>query len=409
VIGLRVNNYELVSLVGKGGMGSVYLAAHVTLKRRAAVKVMRPEFAADPELVARFQNEALAATAVGHPGIVDVTDVGTLPASGVPYMMMEYLDGESLAERLGRTATLPIADAVAIARQAAAALHAAHGAGLVHRDLKPENLFLIADGAGGVRVKVLDFGIAKLHPGVGGAEVDTRPGVVLGTPHYMAPEQCRGQQREIGPHTDVYALGVILYQMVSGALPFTGESATDIMIQHVSRDLPAPSLRNPAVGHALESTILRAAARRPQDRFPSMAALGEALQRADAGVAPTSTTASARGRVGRRWVWMAAGVAAAAIAGALVGRARWLARTTPVVRVATPPQAVHPPVAPPPAPAETPAPASPPPAASAETPASRPRHERARRDHAAKQAPAQPAPQPAPPAPAPPSRRAGKF
>ena len=175
-------------------MGAVYLAVHPTLGRKAAAKILHPQFARDQAVVARFINEAKAANAVRHPNIVDILDFGTLP-EGTPYLLMEYLEGETVAGRLGREGRFPVAQAVGIAEAVAAALEAVHAGGIIHRDLKPENLFLAVDpgprsAPGGFRLKVLDFGIAKLS--VGGLPTNTRTGVVLGTPFYMSPEQCYG-------------------------------------------------------------------------------------------------------------------------------------------------------------------------------------------------------------------------
>jgi serine/threonine-protein kinase len=281
VIGSRVNNYELVSLVGEGGMGSVYLARHVTIARPAAVKVMRAEYANDRTLVARFVNEARAAAAVGHPGIVDVIDVGVMPGTQLPYLMMEYLDGEDLHARLKRVGVLSVGRAVDIARQTARAVGAAHAQGLVHRDLKPANLFLVPDDQGGETVKVLDFGIAKLRPGLEQEGVKTRTGVLVGTPQYMSPEQCRNLPDGVDQRSDVYALGLILYEMVCGHPPFASASTVDLMMMHVALPPPAPRSLNLEIPPALEDVILRALAKPREDRFATMndfaRALGEAL------------------------------------------------------------------------------------------------------------------------------------
>ena len=216
MIGERVNNYEVRSIVGEGGMGAVYLAEHPFMGRKAAIKVLRPELAQDRGLVERFMNEARAANAIHHPNIIDIIDVGLLP-SGVPYLMMEFLEGESLAKRIER-GRLTIAEAVDVATQTASALQAAHGKGIVHRDLKPDNLFLVPDDGRpfGARVKVLDFGIAKLRGELSGGGAKTQTGSVMGTPPYMSPEQCRGITEEIDHRTDIYALGIILYEMLAG-------------------------------------------------------------------------------------------------------------------------------------------------------------------------------------------------
>jgi eukaryotic-like serine/threonine-protein kinase len=217
MIGQNFGNYRVTRLIGEGGMGVVYVAEHASIGRRAAVKVLRPGLTEDVEITKRFFNEARAANAIRHPGIVEVFDSGTLP-SGVAYLVMELLEGESLAARLRRLGRLELTEARAIGVQTASALGAAHAAGIVHRDLKPDNLFLVRDyrDVSGENVKVLDFGIAKLGIGTSrSVSVKTRTGSVTGTPAYMSPEQCRGT-KEVDHRTDIYALGVILYEMVAG-------------------------------------------------------------------------------------------------------------------------------------------------------------------------------------------------
>ena len=193
MLGQRVNNFEIVRVLGEGGMGAVYVAKHPLIAKRVAIKVLKPELSVDAEQVQRFFNEARATSAIRHPNIVEVIDLGRLPA-GTPYLVMELLEGETLAERLGRLGALQLPLALDFAGQAATALEAAHAHGIVHRDLKPENLFLVPDQrvAGHELVKVLDFGIAKLRGELSPGSVNTIAGAVLGTPPYMSPEQCRG-------------------------------------------------------------------------------------------------------------------------------------------------------------------------------------------------------------------------
>ena len=200
-------------------MGAVYLAEHPFMGRKAAVKVLRREFAEDAGLVERFMNEARAANAIRHPNIIDIIDVGRLP-SGIPYLMMEYLDGQSLAARIAVERQMRIGGALNVGVQTASALRAAHAKGIVHRDLKPDNLFLISDDDGNqTRVKVLDFGIAKLRGDLSGSGAKTQAGAIMGTPPYMSPEQCRGVSDEIDHRTDIYSLGILLFEMLSGSPP----------------------------------------------------------------------------------------------------------------------------------------------------------------------------------------------
>jgi serine/threonine protein kinase len=280
VIGKHINNYEVVSLLGEGGMGTVYLALHPIMGRKAAIKVLKPELARDESLVMRFFNEARAANAIRHPNIIDIIDVGLLPEENVPYMLMEFLEGESLATRLDRTRPLDVNTAVEIAFQTASALAAAHSKGIVHRDLKPDNLFLVPDEmvGGGERVKVLDFGIAKLRDDMRGSSMKTRTGAIMGTAAYMSPEQCQGLIEKLDHRTDVYALGIILYEMLCGAPPFLSEGFGDIIIMHVMKEPENPQHKNPTVPNEVSAAILRALAKSPDDRFQSMLEFQAALR-----------------------------------------------------------------------------------------------------------------------------------
>jgi len=281
VIGLRLNNYELVSVIGEGGMGAVYLARHTFTGRKAAVKLLHPQLAQDQVLVTRFMNEARATAAIGHPHIIDIIDVGFLPDGHTPYLMMELLQGESLAARLQREHPLPIHEAVEIACQTAFALSAAHAAEIVHRDLKPDNLFLVPDPSMRplhMRVKVLDFGIAKLRGDLSSGSIKTRTGTIMGTPQYMSPEQCRGLAEHIDHRTDIYTLGIIIYEMVCGAPPFVSEGLGDMLVMHLSQEPVPPRTVNPDVPEALEATIMRSLAKDPNQRFASMADFQEALR-----------------------------------------------------------------------------------------------------------------------------------
>jgi serine/threonine-protein kinase len=271
VIGHRVNNYELTRLLGEGGMGAVYLAEHPLLGRKAAVKVLKPEFASNTDLVQRFLNEARAANAIHHPNIIDIIDVGLLP-EGVPYMMMEFLEGESLSSRLRRVQRLPVGEALEHARQTASALAAAHAVSIVHRDLKPDNLFVVPDAQnpGQERIKVLDFGIAKLRPEFAPGTPRTGVGALMGTPAYMSPEQCMGKTTEIDHRADIYALGIILHEMLCGQPPFVGQSFGELFLQHITvAPKPLRSLR-PEIPAHLEAVVLRALEKNAKDRIQTM-------------------------------------------------------------------------------------------------------------------------------------------
>ena len=234
MIGQIVNHYVIRGLIGQGGMGAVYLAEHSFIGRRAAIKVLRRAFADDGDVIARFMNEARAANAIRHRNIIDILDVGRL-SDGLPYLLMEYLEGETLGQRLARVGRLSVAEAVAIIGPAAAGLSAAHQAGVVHRDLKPDNIFLArAPRSDTERVILLDFGVAKLR---GDPSNVATGAALLGTPAYMSPEQCRGIG-EVDARTDVYALGTILFQMLCGRVPFVSSGFGDVLVKHL---LEAPA------------------------------------------------------------------------------------------------------------------------------------------------------------------------
>jgi serine/threonine protein kinase len=367
----RIGNYAVQALIGQGGMGAVYRAEHTVIGRQVAIKILRRELAGESSLVARFLNEARAPGAANHPGIVEVFDVGTLP-NGTPYLVMEYLRGESLAQRLTRVGRLDIELAAEIACQTASALAAAHASGIIHRDLKPGNLFLL-DGDGATageppRVKVLDFGIAKLLTAGPSNEPSTHSGLVIGTPLYMSPEQCRGARDEVDHRADVYALGTILYQMVSGTPPFVGEGWGELLLRHMTEAPVPPSMHNSAVSPAMEAVILCALAKRREDRFASMDAFRRALLAAvgkgpavEVVVTPGPSTAAAT-RPRRSVAFMAGGLALVALVAAagwavLHSRGPSLASRPPAVVVRDGSLAMTAPPAPAPAPPAAAAPA----------------------------------------------------
>jgi serine/threonine-protein kinase len=236
-----IGHYRLHQVLGRGGMGTVYQAVHTDLGQHVAVKVLSPLLTRDPDALRRFFTEARVLGRLEHPGIVKVFDYGTLP-DGTVYMMMEHLRGETLHQRLQRmVGRLPLSEALRLCRHIGQALLAAHAAGVVHRDVKPGNVFIIPDpemGAG-ERTKLLDFGVAKLLSASGlcdGSAPSTAMGLLMGTPAYMSPEQCRGQ--EVDARTDVYSLGVLLFRMVTGQLPFPGANDADIFGGHLHQEPP---------------------------------------------------------------------------------------------------------------------------------------------------------------------------
>ncbi len=283
MIGQTLGTYTIERELGRGGMGAVYTAVHSLLGRRAAVKVLLPELSKDQAIVQRFFNEARAATAIKHPSIVEIYDFGWAP-DGSAFIVMELMEGESLATRLQRLGRLPVAQAVTIARQIANALGAAHKAGIVHRDLKPDNVFLVSDieVATGERVKLLDFGIATLA--AEGAASRTTTGAIMGTPVYMSPEQCEGA-RQVDHRTDLYALGCILFQMIAGRVPFESEGVGGLIGMHLY--VAPPTLRSvvPDAPAEIEAVVARLLAKPPGERYQSAEELVAALGRA--GTAPS--------------------------------------------------------------------------------------------------------------------------
>jgi hypothetical protein len=277
VVGQTVGNYRIITKLGEGGVGEVYLAQHPDIGRKVAIKFVRRALAEEPTLYGRFLAEARAANAIQHPNIVEVLDFGRL-SDGQPYIIMEYLPGESLAARLGRLGPLPVAAAVDLAAQVAGVLTAAHAKGIVHRDLKPDNVFLATGlpSARGEVLKVLDFGIAKLQGALREGSPHTRTGSLVGTPSYMSPEQCRGI-REIDARTDLYALGIMLFEMVVGHPPFVSEGLGDLMDMHMNRVPPPLRGLVPGAPADLEALIARALAKRPEDRFASAGDMQAAL------------------------------------------------------------------------------------------------------------------------------------
>jgi serine/threonine protein kinase len=278
-VGALVGPYRLVKLIGRGGMGVVFEARHERIGQRAAIKLLRPEKRTDVSSSAlrRFLLEARALSRLSHPGLVRVFDCGETPTSG-PWIAMEYVDGESLRDRLVRLRDegrrMALGDALRIARQIASAVAAIHEASIVHRDLKPDNIMMVADeeAPSGERIKLLDFGIAKL---LDGEASNTTEGAVLGTAGYMAPEQCAGVA-EIDGRADVYALGVLLYELLAGARPFSG-NAFSIMQQHVFDAPPPIESRAPGLPEGLPGLISAMLAKDPSKR-PGIHALVEQLR-----------------------------------------------------------------------------------------------------------------------------------
>ncbi len=270
LLGTPIGPYRLARRLGRGGMGAVYLGVHSSIGSRVAVKVLLPVAAETPTLVERFFAEARAVNVIRHESIVNVLDLDVLP-DGRPYIVMECLDGQPLSAYLTRWQPFPIDVLIRIAIEVLGALEAAHTAGITHRDLKPDNVFVTTLG----RAKVLDFGIAKLRPEQGGLSDATRTGTLLGTPHYMSPEQAASQP--VDHRSDLYSLGVILFQGATGRCPFDGTSLYELLHQHLHEPPPSPGASRPDLPPELEAIILRALAKHRDQRFQSAREMGEAL------------------------------------------------------------------------------------------------------------------------------------
>jgi serine/threonine protein kinase len=274
--------YRILRTLDQGGMGMVFEAEHVRLRRRVAVKVLAQHLAKDAHALARFNREAEIISQLQHPHVVQVTDFDTTEA-GEPYLVMELLTGESLATRLERERCLPIAEAVRIAFQVSSGLAAAHAASIVHRDLKPANIFLTAVPGQGALVKLLDFGISKR---AGAAKGLTGEYDILGTPDYMAPEQALGKTAHVDHRGDQYALAVISYEMLAGRTPFAGDDVMEVLRQVISSEPPPIEQLAPHVPVATGEVLRRALSKDPEQRFPSIGEFANALLRASGASLP---------------------------------------------------------------------------------------------------------------------------
>ncbi len=274
--------YRIESVLGRGGMGVVYAGLHTILGKRVAIKILRVQFEDDADILSRFTQEARAASAIGSAHIIDITDFGEVEG-GAAYFVMEYLDGEPLSAFMKRTGPVAPDRAVSIVEQICRGLQSAHKHGIVHRDLKPDNVFLLRRDDRSDFVKILDFGIAKV---AGAAGPRTRSGMVFGTPHYMAPEQAAGDP--VDGRTDVYALGVILFELLVGKVPFDADSFMAILTKHMYS--PTPSLSSiradPDRSPNLDEIVMKAMNKRPEERWQSMDELRTALLE----VVPLTTT-----------------------------------------------------------------------------------------------------------------------
>ena len=269
------DRYTLIGVLGGGGMARVYLARDEVLGREVALKVLRERYADDEGFVERFRREARSAASLNHPNVVQVYDQGQAK-DGAYYIAMEHVPGGTLKDRIEGEGRLAPAEAAGIASRVAAALEAAHAKGIVHRDVKPQNVLLCASG----EAKVADFGIAR----AASSKTITETDLVLGTAAYMSPEQVRGER--VGPASDLYSLGVVLYEMLTGELPFRSEDPIATAMKHVNEPPPHPAEANPAVPGELDALVVKLLAKRPEDRYPSAGELAEDLLRTRDGLPP---------------------------------------------------------------------------------------------------------------------------
>ena len=267
--------YRIDSRLNEGGMGTVYRGTHVLMEKTVAIKVLRPSLAADEKIVARFSREARAASRISHPNALSVTDFGE-DESGHVFLVMEFLSGKTLKQVIREDGPLPLTRVVDITRQVANALNAAHSQGVVHRDLKSDNIMLL-DSVSGDHAKVLDFGIAKINEPEGKVDTNlTAPNLVIGTPQYMSPEQC-SQDSEIDSRSDIYSLGVILFEMLVGHVPFAGDSPTMVMMKHLQEPVPSVLEERDDLPASVGRVVARAMAKLPGNRYQNVGELIEDL------------------------------------------------------------------------------------------------------------------------------------
>lgn len=274
---LLAGRYKIRGFIGMGAMARVYLAVDERSGAPVAIKVLEEPYRDDPTVRERFHREAMMASTIGHPSIVQVYDEGVREEDGAPFLVMEFLVGETVGDFLDRQGRMPVAIAVPALRQAASALGAAHRVGIIHRDVKPENLFLLGEPGAPYELKIVDFGLSKLKEGN-----ITAAGVVVGSPATMAPEQVLGEP--LDGRTDLYALGMVAYRMLAGRLPFSnGDDEVATLAHHVWTSPPPPSTFVPGIDPRLEHVVMTAIRKNPEDRYPTMEALDEALERVSEG------------------------------------------------------------------------------------------------------------------------------
>ena len=294
------DKYRLEQIIGIGGMGKVYKATHLYMDNTVAIKILDPRLSSNENALKRFRQEAQASASIKHPNIVGVTDFGVTKDTGIAYLVMEFLEGMELRDRIHEQKQLDYKEIYLIVQQTCAALHTAHSKEIIHRDLKPDNIWLIKSEIGADRVKVIDFGIAKLKSSPGSSKL-TEIGTVIGTPSYMSPEQFHGE--ELGAQSDIYSLGVIIYEMLTGHLPFQGPNPMEVALKHTS-EAPKPlrTLRND-IPKPLEKVVLRTLSKLPGNRQQSALELAKEFRASymEAGI-DTQFSVMATGQLTADWI-----------------------------------------------------------------------------------------------------------
>jgi len=289
-VGKKIGKYEIIRLIGEGGMGAVFEARHTEIRRRVAIKLLNPALAHDLEALARFTREARATGEIGHENIIEIYDIGKDPETGATYLVLELLKGRTLQNMIDERCGLPINEVVDIMLQVLSALHASHLLGIVHRDLKPDNIFLTTIAGRKNWVKVLDFGIAKIKESGEGHKL-TRTGQIIGTPYYMAPEQIKGGGN-VDHRSDIYSCGVILYQCLTGKLPFTAPTLQGLIYSILSDEPEDPRVHRPGIPDELVSIVLKAMSKDPAMRYQSAAEMATALEKFGSGMMEVQTELS---------------------------------------------------------------------------------------------------------------------
>ncbi len=267
--------YRIEEKIGEGGMGKVYRAVHIHMDNTVAIKILHPHMASDATALERFRREARAAAHIRHPNAVVVTDFGVAKDSGIAYLVMEFLEGIELRAKIKEQKQLDYEESFHIVQQTCSALQAAHAKGIIHRDLKPDNIWLLASEEGMARVKVLDFGIAKLKSSADTGTL-TQQGMIVGTPFYMSPEQCKGE--ELDARSDIYSLGIILYEMLTGQVPFQAATPVGVVLKHANEPPRPPRELREGIPVTVQDVILRALKKLPEERQESAIQLAQEFE-----------------------------------------------------------------------------------------------------------------------------------